>query len=63
MGSRYQPIEDYGLIGNLRTAALVGMDGSLEVSGIVSATPPASASSTACTSAARCRAPRSSTTG
>ena len=26
----YQPIENYGLIGNLRTAALVGMDGSLD---------------------------------
>src|SRR5262249_52270436 len=30
MGSRYQPIENYGLIGNLRTAALVGVDGSLD---------------------------------
>jgi GH15 family glucan-1,4-alpha-glucosidase len=30
MGSRYQPIEHYGVIGNLRTAALVGMDGSLD---------------------------------
>ena len=30
MESRYQPIENYGIIGNLRTAALVGMDGSLD---------------------------------
>ena len=26
----YQPIENYGLIGNLRTAALVGMNGSID---------------------------------
>jgi len=26
----YQPIEHYGVIGNLRTAALVGMDGSVD---------------------------------
>ncbi len=26
----YQPIENYGLIGNMRTVALVGMDGSID---------------------------------
>src|SRR5713226_6388556 len=30
MGSHYQPIENYGVIGNLRTAALVGMNGSID---------------------------------
>src|SRR6202011_3787 len=30
MGSRYQPIENYGVIGNMRTAALVGMNGSID---------------------------------
>ncbi len=28
--SRYQPIENYGIIGNMGTAALVGMDGSID---------------------------------
>ena len=26
----YQPIENYGVIGNMRTVALVGMDGSID---------------------------------
>jgi GH15 family glucan-1,4-alpha-glucosidase len=30
MASGYQPIENYGIIGNLRTAALVGMNGSID---------------------------------
>src|SRR4030088_718338 len=30
MQSCYQPIENYGITDNLRTAALVGMDGSID---------------------------------
>ncbi len=30
MSSSYKPIEDYGLIGDLRTVALVGIDGSID---------------------------------
>jgi GH15 family glucan-1,4-alpha-glucosidase len=30
MKSSYQPIENYGIIGNMRTAALVGMNGSID---------------------------------
>ncbi len=30
MPSEYQPIENYGVIGNLRTAALVGLNGSID---------------------------------
>jgi GH15 family glucan-1,4-alpha-glucosidase len=30
MVAQYQPIENYGVIGNMRTAALVGMDGSVD---------------------------------
>jgi GH15 family glucan-1,4-alpha-glucosidase len=30
MASEYQPIENYGVIGNLRTAALVGLNGSID---------------------------------
>ena len=30
MGTQYQPIENYGVIGDLNTVALVGMDGSID---------------------------------
>jgi GH15 family glucan-1,4-alpha-glucosidase len=30
VASQYQPIENYGIIGNMRTAALVGMNGSID---------------------------------
>src|SRR5437867_6517489 len=30
MESQYQPIENYGIIGNMQTAALVGMNGSID---------------------------------
>src|SRR4026208_570793 len=30
MQSHYQPIENYGIIGNMRTAALVGVNGSID---------------------------------
>jgi hypothetical protein len=29
-GSGYLPIENYGLIGNMRTCAMVGIDGSVD---------------------------------
>jgi hypothetical protein len=30
MKSSYQPIEHYGIVGNMRAAALVGMNGSID---------------------------------
>jgi GH15 family glucan-1,4-alpha-glucosidase len=30
LGMSYQPIENHGLVGDLQTAALVGMDGSID---------------------------------
>ena len=30
-GTRYRPIEDYGVVGDLHTVALVGKDGSVDL--------------------------------
>ena len=30
LNQNYQPIENYGVIGNLKTVSLVGMDGSID---------------------------------
>ena len=30
MGSRYEPIENYGIVGNMRGAALISLDGSVD---------------------------------
>lgn len=48
----YRAIESYGLIGDLHTAALVGIDGAMIGSACPTSTPPASSPRSSTTSAA-----------